>query len=179
MNNCVIRISDLTKFYGKTRGIESLNLEISKGEIFGFLGPNGAGKSTTIRLLLNLLKPTSGSVQIFDKNIERYYYKIFKSIGNIPGELQLYEELTGYYFLDYMNRFSHKAPVLVEELLDAFKLSQVDLDRKIKYYSKGMKQKLGIIQALQEVPDLLIMDEPSEGLDPLNKNILYQYIKRF
>ena len=105
--------------------------------------------------------------------IRKNYYKIFREVGNVPGELKLYEQLSGEYFLKYINRFSNKKPVLQDELLAAFKLSSADLKKKIKYYSHGMKQKLLIIQAMQENPDLLIMDEPSEGLDPINKrNVL-------
>ena len=175
----IIKISQLTKYYGKSRGIEDLSLSITKGEIFGFLGPNGAGKSTTIRLMLNLLRPSSGEVKIFNKNVQKHYTKIFKNIGNVPGELKLYEELTGNYFLNYMNKFSHQEPKWQNELIDAFHLSDADLNKKIKQYSHGMKQKLGIIQALQDDPELIIMDEPSEGLDPMNKNILYDYLEKF
>jgi ABC-2 type transport system ATP-binding protein len=175
----VIEINNVTKYYGQTRGIEDLNLTIHKGEIFGFLGPNGAGKSTTIRLILNLLRPDSGTIKIFNKDLNKYYRHIFKQIGNLPGELTLYEELTGTYFLNYLNSFSGKPAHLQEELITAFQLKSEELKKKIKYYSHGMKQKLGIIQAIQEEPNLLIMDEPSEGLDPLNKNVLYDYLKRF
>ena len=98
-----------------------------------------------------------------------------KKIGNVPGELKLYEELSGYHFLEYMNNFSKNEPQLQDELIEAFQLSSHDLNKKIKSYSHGMKQKIAIIQAMQESPDLLIMDEPSEGLDPINKNVLYEY----
>jgi ABC-2 type transport system ATP-binding protein len=179
MSELIIETRNLTKYYGKTIGIADLHLQVRQGEIFGFLGPNGAGKSTTIRLLLNLIRPTSGEIRIFGKSMKRYYVKILKDLGNVPGEMKLYEELTGEYFLQYMNRLSNKIAVLQHELINSFQLSQSDLRKKIKYYSHGMKQKLGIIQAMQSDPDLLIMDEPSEGLDPLNKNILYQHIKRF
>jgi ABC-2 type transport system ATP-binding protein len=175
----VIEIVNLTKYYGITRGIEDLNLIISKGEIFGFLGPNGAGKSTTIRLILNLLKPSSGTVKVFGQEVKNDYSQLFKRIGNLPGELTLYEELTGANFLNYLNSFSRNAANLQKELTAAFQLDKVTLAKKIKYYSRGMKQKLGIIQAMQEEPDLLIMDEPSEGLDPLNKNVLYDYLRKF
>ena len=178
MTHVIIEAQNLTKYYGKIRGIEDLNFQINEGELFGFLGPNGAGKSTTIRLLLNLIMPTSGKVFLFGKEVRKNYQNLFKRIGNIPGELQLYEELTGNYFLEYMNSFNNKEPVLREELSEAFKLNTHDLDKKIKHYSRGMKQKIGIIQAMQEKPDLLIMDEPSEGLDPLNKNVLYEYLIR-
>jgi ABC-2 type transport system ATP-binding protein len=175
----IIQISHLTKYYGKSLGIEDINLEIHKGEIFGFLGPNGAGKSTTIRLMLNLLRPSLGSVKIFNKNVQKHYDKIFNNVGNVPGELRLYEELTGHDFLNYMNKFSHQEPRWQKNLINAFHLSKADLNKKIKHYSHGMKQKLGIIQALQDDPELIIMDEPSEGLDPINKNVLYDYLQKF
>ena len=175
----IIQVSHLTKYYGKSLGIDDINFEIHKGETFGFLGPNGAGKSTTIRLMLNLLRPSLGSVKIFNKNVQKHYDKIFNNIGNIPGELRLYEELTGHNFLNYMNKFSHQEPKWRKELVNAFHLTNADLNKKIKYYSHGMKQKLGIIQALQDDPELIIMDEPSEGLDPINKNVLYDYLQKF
>jgi ABC-2 type transport system ATP-binding protein len=179
MSNVVIETKALTKFYGSVRGIEDLSFKINQGELFGFLGPNGAGKSTTIRLMLNLLKPSSGRIYIFGKELKYRYTQIFKHIGNVPGELKLYEELSGSYFLEYMNRFNQQKANLRDELIESFQLSQTDLDKKIKYYSRGMKQKLAIIQSMQEEPDVLIMDEPSEGLDPLNKNVLYEYLLKF
>lgn len=179
MQDFVIETTNLTKYYGSTRGIENLNLRILKGELFGFLGPNGAGKSTTIRLLLHLLLPSSGKVFLFGKELKKNYSSLFARIGNVPGELKLYEELTGECFLKYMNGFNNRKPVLREKLLDSFQMSREDLSKSIKQYSRGMKQKLGIIQALQEEPDLVIMDEPSEGLDPLNKNVLYDHLLAF
>jgi ABC-2 type transport system ATP-binding protein len=176
MTEVIIRTENLTKYYGKHLGIENLNFEIIKGELFGFLGPNGAGKSTTIRLLLNLLRPSSGKAFLFGKEVQKNYSKIFNRIGNVPGELKLYEELTGNQFLNYMNSFNDNPPLLRNELQRAFHLKDHDLEKKIKHYSRGMKQKLGIIQAMQEKPELLIMDEPSEGLDPLNRNVLYDYL---
>jgi ABC-2 type transport system ATP-binding protein len=160
MTEDAIRTENLTKYYGKNLGIENLNFEIKQGELFGFLGPNGAGKSTTIRLLLNLLKPTSGAAYLFGKKVTTHYNKLFKRLGNVPGELKLYEELTGYQFLQYMNSYNDKPPILRNELLEAFQLNSQELGKKIKHYSRGMKQKLGIIQAIQEKPELLIMDEP-------------------
>ena len=175
----IIDIRHLTKYYGKSLGIKDINLRVEPGEIFGFLGPNGAGKSTTIRLMLNLIRPSSGEVKLFNKNVSTHSAQIFNSIGNVPGELTLYGNLSGTYFLNYMNRFSQGTPKWQAELVQAFGLSPPDLKKKIKHYSHGMKQKLLIIQALQNDPELIIMDEPSGGLDPINKNILYGYLKRF
>jgi len=179
MSQSVIEIDSLTKYYKQQKGIENLNLSIYPGEVFGFLGPNGAGKSTTIRLILNLISPTAGQVKIFGQEVRSNYYRIFRKIGNVPGEFRLYEDLTGRYFLDYMTAVSKTVSVLQEELITAFQLTAQDLKKKIKYYSHGMKQKIAIIQAMQGSPQLLIMDEPSEGLDPINKNVLYQYVRKF
>ena len=179
MSQSVIEIDSLTKYYKQQKGIENLNLSIYPGEVFGFLGPNGAGKSTTIRLILNLISPTAGQVKIFGQEVRSNYYRIFRKIGNVPGEFKLYEDLTGRYFLDYMTAVSKTVSVLQEELITAFQLTAQDLKKKIKYYSHGMKQKIAIIQAMQGSPQLLIMDEPSEGLDPINKNVLYQYVRKF
>jgi len=175
----IIKTENLTKYYGKHLGIKDLNLEINKGEIFGFLGPNGAGKSTTIRMILHLLKPSVGHITIFGKKVSRHYAQIYKKLGNLPGELKMYEHLGGAYFLDYMSSFFNKEPKWRDELANAFKLDSKTLAKKIKSYSHGMKQKLGIIQALQQDPELIIMDEPTEGLDPLNKVVLYDYLKMF
>ncbi len=174
-----IETSDLTKYYGPTRGIENLNLQIKSGEIYGFLGPNGAGKSTTIRLLLKLLLPTRGTFRIFGKDTQKKWKEITGNLSNVPGEIKMYEDISGAYFLNFMSRLSGKPAPLKPELLEAFRLSSSDLQRKIKYYSRGMKQKLAIIQAMQDNPQLLIMDEPSEGLDPLNKEVLYEFLRRF
>ncbi|MBN2425693.1 MAG: ABC transporter ATP-binding protein [Calditrichaceae bacterium] len=172
----VINFLNISKYYGKQPGIAALNLEIYPGEVFGFLGPNGAGKTTTIRLMLHLLKPSSGRILVFGKNVSQYYRQIFKQIGNLPGELKLYEHLSGIHYLDFMSGFLRNEPRWRNDLLSAFKFSPADLGRKIKYYSHGMKQKLGIIQALQNDPDLIVMDEPTEGLDPLNKTVLYDFL---
>ena len=175
----VIKTENLTKYYGKVKGIENLNLSVRKGEIYGFLGPNGAGKTTSIRLLLHLILPSSGKIRLFDMNLAKHYKNLFRRIGNVPGEFKLYEEVTGAYFLNYLNAFSREAPKLRTELLEEFRLTDEDLHKKIRHYSRGMKQKLLLIQALQEEPDLLILDEPSAGLDPLNKKVLYDYLQRF
>jgi len=172
----IIETENLTRFYGENRGIEALNLKIEVGEIFGFLGPNGAGKTTTIRLILNLIRPTSGRALLFGRDIRKSYYENFKRIGVVPGELSLYEEQSGIDFLNYMNRFSGRPAIMQDELCEAFKLPADVLQNKIRYYSNGMKQKLAIVQAMQEKPELLIFDEPTEGLDPLIRNVLYSYL---
>ena len=171
----IIETENLTKYYGKIRGVEDLSFSIEKGEIFGFLGPNGAGKTTTIRTLLGFLRPTRGKGFIFGKDIEKEILEIKELTGYIPGELNLYGNLTADAFLDYFGKlrknFDEKK---LKELLEIF---EVPLDRKIKGYSRGMKQKLGIIQAFMHNPELVMMDEPTSGLDPLLQGKFYDYLR--
>jgi ABC-2 type transport system ATP-binding protein len=172
----IIQTSKLTKFYGKVRGIENLDLEIHSGEIFGFLGPNGAGKTTTIRILIDLIRPTRGRARIFGLDVQQHSVEIRKRIGNLPGDVALYEHLTGDEFLNLMgnlhNNHSAKRKRMLAKRLD------LDLSRRIKTYSKGMKQKVAIIQALMNDPELLILDEPTSGLDPLVQREFYDLLKR-
>jgi ABC-2 type transport system ATP-binding protein len=173
----IIETRDLTKRYGKARGIQNVNLRVERGEIFGFLGPNGAGKTTTIRLLLDLINPTSGQVLLFDRPVERQSVELHNEVGYLPGELRLYERMTGRQFLDYLGRFQHdKPPARQRELLDALDLSPDRLNRPMRFYSQGMKRKIGIVQATQHDPRLLILDEPTEGLDPLMQQSFYQLL---
>ena len=135
----VIETDNLTKYYGKIKGVEDLTFSVKKGEIFGFLGPNGAGKTTTIRTLLGYLYPTRGSASIFGKNIEENIVEIKQEVAYIPGDLNLYGHLTGKEFLDYFASLRNREMILLDELLVTF---EVPLERKIKGYSKGMKQKI-------------------------------------
>ncbi|MBU7023923.1 MAG: ABC transporter ATP-binding protein [Theionarchaea archaeon] len=171
----IIETRDLTKYYGKIRGVENLNLSIEKGEIFGFLGPNGAGKTTTIRTLLGFLKPTRGKAFIFGENVEKEIVKIKEKTGYIPGEFALYGDLTAENLLKYFGRlrrnFDEKK---LERLLEIFELP---LNRKVKGYSRGMKQKLSIVQAFMHNPELIIMDEPTAGLDPLLQGKFYDFLR--
>lgn len=161
----IIETSGLTKLYGDSPGIIDLDLEVRQGEIFGFLGPNGAGKSTTIRTLLNFLMPTSGSGSIFGLDIARDSVEIRKRTGYLPGDLAMYERMTAREFLLYFaNLRKVDTTVRVAELSNRFDL---DLDRPIKDYSTGNRQKVGLVNALMHEPDLLILDEPTAGLDPL------------
>ena len=175
----IIEISQLTKYYGKHRGIEDVTLSIASGEIFGFLGPNGAGKTTTIRLLLHLLKPNAGTITILSKSLSQNYTELLCRVGNLPGDLSLYESMTGHDFLAFMHHLSGNEPVLQKELFEVFELNKTALNMKIRYYSSGMRQKLGLIQAMQESPPLLILDEPTSGLDPLIQQVLYDQLRRF
>jgi ABC-2 type transport system ATP-binding protein len=169
----VIETKNLTKYYGKIKGVEDLTFTVKKGEIFGFLGPNGAGKTTTIRTLLGYLQPTRGSATIFGKNIEDEIVDIKREVAYIPGDLNIYGHQTGREFLNYFAALRNREMVLLDELLDIF---DVPLERKLKGYSKGMKQKIGIIQAFMDDPEMVIMDEPTSGLDPLLQQKFYDFL---
>ncbi len=155
----------LTKFYGSHLGMEDVDLDVRKGEVFGFLGPNGAGKSTTIRTLLDEIRPTSGSATILGMDTHRDAVAIRRHIGYIPGDLALYPNLTG---MDTLTFFGNMRGGVdwsyVDELADRL---DSDLSRKVGDLSTGNRQKVGVIQAFMHRPDLLIMDEPTSGLDPL------------
>jgi ABC-2 type transport system ATP-binding protein len=173
-----ISIRSLTKRYGPLTALNDLNLEVGRGEIFGFLGLNGAGKTTTIRLLLDLLRPTSGKAFIFGYDCWAEGLDARAQIGYLPGELGLYLDLTGLETLDFLAGLNRQ-PVDKrhrQDLCDRFELPHSDLRRRLRAYSSGMKRKLGIIQAFQANPPLLILDEPTEGLDPLMQEAFYRLL---
>ena len=165
-NEIIIQTKELTKYYGKSRGIENLNLEIYKGEIFGLLGPNGAGKTTTIRVFLDLIRKTSGEAKIFNLDVHLDSVAIRQRVAYLPGELGLFQEKSARRNIEYLLGLyqNHIPSRRVEELAEIFGL---ELDRKVKELSKGNKQKIGIVLALAPEVDLLILDEPTSGLDPL------------
>jgi ABC-2 type transport system ATP-binding protein len=170
-----ISISGLTKRYGKVTAVDHLDLEVSRGEVFGFLGLNGAGKTTTIRILLDLLRPTTGSAAIFGHNCQSDGLKARAVVGYLPGEMGVYSDLTGHELLVFLER-AGGVTVAKEhrnKLIERFELSDRDLSKKLREYSTGMKRKLGLIQAFQTDPLLLILDEPTEGLDPLMQESFY------
>lgn len=158
---------------GEIRALEDLSIAVREGEIFGFLGPNGAGKSTTIRLLLGFLHPTAGSATVLGLDAVRDSVEIRRRIGYLPGGIALYDTLTGERLLDYLGALTGRPPVRRAELLDRLELSAATLRRPVRDYSRGMRQKIGIIQALQHDPELAILDEPTEGLDPLMQRAFY------
>ncbi len=170
----VVHTTNLTKFYGKIKGIEDVDITVNQGEIFGFLGPNGAGKTTTIRLLLNLITPTRGKAEIFGLDTQKDSLAIKSRIGYIPGDLSLYDSFSGKDFLEFISSLRTKESLMTQTLCERF---HVTLDRKIKGYSKGMKQKIGIVQAFMHDPELVIMDEPTLGLDPLMQKEFYTFLK--
>ena len=177
--NLAIETKSITKSFGDFKAVDAVDLQVPQGSIYGYLGANGSGKTTTIRMLLNLLKTDSGSIEVLGEPLPQSFNTVAPRIGVVPGEIKLYEELTGLQILDYFQGFLSGKAVLRSQLTSDFKLEEKDLNKKVRYYSQGMKQKLLLIQAMQHDPDLLILDEPSERLDPLIQNILYDYLKAF
>jgi ABC-2 type transport system ATP-binding protein len=164
----LIDVAGLTKLYGRKRGITDLSFEVAEGEVFGFLGPNGAGKTTTMRLLMALLYPNAGSAHIAGLDCWRRSVDVRKVVGYLPGELALDPNLTGGQILAY---FANLRGGVDRAYLDAL-ISRLDLDptRRFRHYSRGNKQKVGLLQAFMHRPRLLILDEPTSGLDPLNQH---------
>ncbi len=172
----VIETQDLTVYYGKHRGILDVNLTVKKGEVFGFLGPNGAGKTTTQRVLLDLFAPSSGRASIFGLDCQKQGVEIRKRIGYLPGELALYADMKASEFFKmyaYL-RGENGSKRSWQELADRLDL---DVHRKIKQFSRGNKQKVGIVAAFMSQPDLLILDEPTGGLDPLVQQTVLEMVR--
>jgi len=176
--SAAISIRGLTKRYGGLVAVDHLDLEVPRGEIFGFLGLNGAGKTTTIRILLDLLRPTSGNAAVFGHDCQSDGLKARSVVGYLPGEMGIYSDLTGHEFLVFLERIG--GAIVSKEhrnnLTERFELSDRDLSRKLREYSTGMKRKLGLIQAFQADPLLWILDEPTEGLDPLMQESFYELL---
>jgi beta-exotoxin I transport system ATP-binding protein len=170
-----IRAERLTKFYGRARGIVELDLEVREGEVFGFLGPNGAGKTTTIRLLLDLIRPSSGRAEVLGLDTRRDAVAVRRRTGYLPGDLRLYERLTGHDLLEYFGHLRGlnglgDGPVLADRL-------DVEIDRSVQDLSRGNRQKIGLLLAFMHRPDLLILDEPTSGLDPLIQQVFYDLVR--
>lgn len=170
-----IEVSHLTKYYGKSRGIVDVSLDLKEGEIFGFIGPNGAGKSTTIRTLLALLRPTSGHANIFGMDCIEKAPEIAKRVGYLPSEVFYYDGMRVRDLLSYAAGFYHKnCQRKISDLADRLNL---DVNKKIDDLSFGNKKKVGIIQGLLHEPDLIILDEPTLGLDPLMQKTFFELIR--
>jgi len=171
----VIEIKNLTKYYGKTKGIENVSLSVNKGEIFGFIGPNGAGKSTTIRTMLNLIFKTSGEVYIFGKNIDQGPELIRKDIGYLPSEVECYDNMTVENILKYSASFYENIKQeRIDYLIDKMQLNR---NKRFEDLSFGNRKKVGIAIALLHEPKLLILDEPTSGLDPLIQDTFFELLK--
>ncbi len=173
----VIHIENLTKYFGNVVGVDSISFDVNQGEIFGFLGPNGAGKTTTIRLILDLLRPTSGKITIFGIELPGNSVEIRKRCGYLPGNFNAYGNLTGMEFLRLCADLRNLPGKIDPGLLERFDLASHNLSRKIKYLSHGTLQKLGIVQAFFHQPELLILDEPTIGLDPLMQEEFYNLLR--
>jgi ABC-2 type transport system ATP-binding protein len=169
----VISTRALSKQYGSIRALTDLTLDVSEGEIFGFLGPNGAGKSTMIRVLLGYLHATHGEASVLGMDVRHESVGIRRQTGYLPGGIALYDSLTGEQVLDYLVDMQGRAPYRRAELCERLELPASVLRRRVRDYSRGMRQKIGVVQALQHDPELAILDEPTEGLDPLMQHAFY------
>ena len=179
MSNSIISIENLTKYFGKNCAVNNISFEVHEGEIFGFLGPNGAGKTTCIKMILDLLRPSSGKINVFGLDVLNNSVAIRTKIGYLPGNFTNFANISGIEFLKFTSaqrRIKYVAPV---HLFDRFELSSVDLQKRMKSMSHGMMQKIGIIQAFFHRPELLILDEPTIGLDPLMQESFYELIHDF
>ena len=183
MAEALIQMNRLSKIYGagrtQTRALSNLDLTVNRGEIFGYLGPNGAGKTTTIRMLLDLIRPTSGSASIFGLDARADSVEIHRRIGFLPGELNLWRGRTGRQIISYLANVRGDAKRIVkqaDELADRLKL---DVSKKVRDYSSGNKRKLGLALAMMHSPDLLILDEPTGGLDPLVQQTFHEMMSEY
>lgn len=171
----VIEINNLTKYYGKARGIIDVSLAVDEGEIFGFIGPNGAGKSTTIRLFLSLIYPTSGEMKLFGKDVLKHGPALRQQIGYLPSEVFYYEGMKVIDLLKYSASFYKKD--CTKRIAELSELMELDLKRRIDDLSYGNKKKVGIVQGLLHQPKLIVLDEPTAGLDPLMQQKFFNLIR--
>ena len=169
----VIVIDQLVKSYGNVQAVRGISINVERGEIFGFLGPNGAGKTTTLRCVLDLIRPTSGSIRVLGMNAQREMLSMHQRIGYLPGDVRLPGQMTGKQIIDYFSRLQGREPVLLNMLLECF---DVEVKRPLKGYSKGMRQKIGIVLAFMCDPEVLILDEPTSGLDPLLQKTFNEFL---
>lgn len=176
MSEAVIETSGLTRRYGAKLSVDNLNLRVQKGSIFGFLGPNGAGKTTTIRMLLGLIRPTAGTIHIFNQELSKHRKDILRRTGSLVESPSYYGHLSGYENLDVIAKILQVSSKRVDEVLGIVRLTSA-AKQAVKGYSLGMKQRLGIAAALLGNPDLLILDEPTNGLDPAGIHEIRALIK--
>jgi ABC-2 type transport system ATP-binding protein len=173
----VIAALGLTKYYGRTVGVRKLRFEVQAGEVFGFLGPNGAGKTTTIRMLLGLLRPTSGRIEVFGQPVSPQSHQIRRRCGYLPGNFTGLSDLTGAEMLKLAADLRQAKPGLEAALIERFKITSQNLGQKLKHLSHGTRQKLGVVQAFFHQPELVVLDEPTTGLDPLMQHRFYDLLK--
>jgi ABC-2 type transport system ATP-binding protein len=172
----IIEVNNLTKYYGKSRGIVDVSFTEEEGEIFGFIGPNGAGKSTTIRLLLSLIHPTSGSARVFGKDVATQGPQIRRDIGYLPSEVFYYEGMKVIDLLKYSASFYPQD--CTQRMHDLSEIMELEMNRRISDLSYGNKKKVGIVQGLLHSPKLLFLDEPTSGLDPLMQRKFFDLIRQ-
>lgn len=170
-----VQVTNLKKHFGSIKAVDDISFSMEKGEVFGFLGPNGAGKTTTIRCMMDFVRPTSGSIAMFGKDARTDSVALKAKVGYLPSDIHLYDSWTGREHIRFVER-AHGKKVDARSLIDAF---QFEAERKVKHLSTGNKQKLAIILALITEPELLILDEPTRGLDPLLQNTLYDLLRKF
>src|SRR5579864_7137380 len=169
----VIVIDNLHKSYGAVQAVKGISMSIERGEIFGFLGPNGAGKTSTIRCMLDVIRPTAGSIRVLGLDAQRDTLALHQRIGYLPGDVRLPGDMTGKQVINYFSRLQGREPVLLDELVARF---DVEMKRPLKGYSKGMRQKIGIVLAFMCDPEVLILDEPTSGLDPLLQRTFNEFL---
>src|SRR6202521_4461397 len=169
----VIIIDNFHKSYGKIQAVKGISMRVERGEIFGFLGPNGAGKTTTIRCMLDVIRPTSGTLRVLGLDAQRDKMELHRHIGYLPGDVRLPGQMTGKQIINYFSRLQGLEPVLLNDLVARF---DVEIKRPLKGYSKGMRQKIGIVLAFMCDPEVLILDEPTSGLDPLLQKVFNEFL---
>jgi ABC-2 type transport system ATP-binding protein len=170
-----IEIQNLKKYFGNIKAVDDISLSVKEGEVFGYLGPNGAGKSTTIFSMMSFIKPTAGTISMLGKDAFEDRVELKRRIGFLSSDVYLYKNLTGQQHIDLVQAIRGKAPIL-RKLLKDF---EFDPTMKVDHLSTGTKQKLGVIMSFMHKPSLLLLDEPTRGLDPLLQNMVYQYIDEF
>lgn len=168
-----ITVRDFVKSYGAVQAVKGISFSVAQGEIFGFLGPNGAGKSTTIRAMLDFIRPTAGTIRVLGRDAQRETQAIHRRLGYVPGDVRLPRGITGRRLLERYSRMQGLQPILRDELIERF---DVEVDRPVQGYSKGMRQKIALVQAFMCDPELVILDEPTSGLDPLSQRAFTTFL---
>ncbi len=173
-NMSIIEVKNLSKHFGKTKAVDDISFAVEKGEVFGFLGPNGAGKTTTIRCMIDFIRPSSGSITLLGEDSQIGSVDLNKKIGHLSGYVHFYDKWTGQDHIDFVQKLNH----ITDQPDDLLKRLDFDPTIKTKNLSSGNRQKLGIILALMKQPELLIMDEPTNGLDPLLQHEVYAMLRK-